>query len=252
MSSPSKPLLAFFGATGGSTLAALIPSLNASYTCLALIRSPQKLTSLLLSHGVSTSTISTYLHITTGNVLNVSDVAASLTLHGKCADIIFSGIGVFAFGARQEIRICRDGVSNIISALGGMKLEEKEEKPLLVALSTTGIARGQKKRDLPLLMTPLYKWGLHAPHEDKIAMEDLIVEEAGKGEGSVIRGFVIPRPSMLPDGTAKRLQSVRVGTEEEPAVGYTISRADVGAWLFERLIKGDEGEWVGKKPTLTY
>jgi len=36
-----------------------------------------------------------------------------------------------------------------------------------------------------------------------------------------------------------------------PAVGYTISRDDVGKWIFESFVK--EGKaWVGQKVSLTY
>ena len=247
--SSSKPLLAFFGATGGSTISALVPALKDSYDCLALVRTPSKLTSLLLEKGVSQSSIDAHLHITSGDVLKSAHVKASLTLNGRCADIIISGIGVPAFMAKEEITICRNGVTNILTALREIK---PENKPLLIALSTTGIARGGEKKDLPLLMKPLYTYGLHAPHEDKTAMEGLIVGEVGKGEESMIRGFVMPRPSMLADGKAKGLGKIRVGTETEPAVGYAINRDDVGMWVYEKVVKEEGGKWVGRKPTLTY
>lgn len=35
MASTTKPTIAFYGATGGSTLAALVPALNAGYSCTA-------------------------------------------------------------------------------------------------------------------------------------------------------------------------------------------------------------------------
>ena len=108
----AKPLIAFFGATGGCCAAALARSLKAGYTCLActilprkskriicllttstVARTPSKLTSQLLSKGVSQSTITAHLHITEGDVRDIKAVEAALTLDGQIASIILSGIG---------------------------------------------------------------------------------------------------------------------------------------------------------------
>jgi hypothetical protein len=48
-----------------------------------------------------------------------------------------------------------------------------------------------------------------------------------------------------------RLGKVRVGTERDPAIGYTISRALVGEWIFEEIVKSGGGKWVGEKVTIT-
>lgn len=65
--------------------------------------------------------------------------------------------------------------------------------------------------------------------------------------------FVIVRPSLLTNGKALGGTKIRVGTEERPAVGYTISREDVGRWVFENLVRGDQGPgYVGKKVIITY
>ena len=85
-------------------------------------------------------------------------------------------------------------------------------------------------------------------------MEKAIIERTDR--------FVIVRPSLLTNGKARGRRKIRVGTEAEPAVGYTISREDVGLWMFEHLVKGigngigdDEvvgGRYVGQKVTITY
>ena len=112
----SKPLVAFFGATGGCCAAALTRSLNAGFTCTActylpetpktlvsqlilftVARTPAKLTELLLSKGVSQSTITSYLHITEGDVLDDKAVKSVLSHDGKNASIILSGIGNHPF-----------------------------------------------------------------------------------------------------------------------------------------------------------
>ena len=69
----------------------------------------------------------------------------------------------------------------------------------------------------------------------------------------VVRAFTAVRPTLLTNGEARGVEKLRVGTEEEPAIGYTISREDVGMWMFEELMKGGGQErWKGKKVSLTY
>ena len=75
-------------------------------------------------------------------------------------------------------------------------------------------------------------------------MEKAIVEQTDHS--------VIVRPSLLTNGKARGGKKIRVGTEEKPAVGYTISREDVGLWVFENLLKGDGETYVGQKVTITY
>lgn len=258
--STSKPLLAFFGPTGGSTLACLVLALNSDYTCLALARTPQKLISALVAAGVQQSTISENLHITKGDILNPADVARALTLSNNTANIIISGVGPtptlssLLFG---KITLCQQGIATILNALRRLppppsttrSSETKQEKPLLVALSSTGIYRNSEARDLPFLMLPLY-FCLTIPHHDKVAMEDVITAEMAKRE-AVIAGYVIGRPSLLTNGPATE-GIVRVGVETKPAVGYTISRQDVGSWLFENCVLKEGKGWVGRKVSLTY
>ena len=89
---------------------------------------------------------------------------------------------------------------------------------------------------------------------------------------------VIIRPTLLVDGESSGMDKVRVGWEhladrEEvtpvaaaaaaktnvpapgPAVGYSVRRADVGAWMFEELVLGSlsgrERVWAGRGVTLS-
>lgn len=148
--------------------------------------------------------------------------------------------------------ICRDAMATLLSALQSLNAPKK---PLLVDISTTGISDGP--RDVALLLIPLYKWALHTPHVDKRETEKLIAGAVGQGTGEgkgerAIRAAVIVRPSLLMNGVAKGPQHVRVGSEDKPAVGYTIRRADVGEWIFERCVKGRGKGVEGQKVTLTY
>ena len=90
----------------------------------------------------------------------------------------------------------------------------------------------------------MYHWFLANPHNDKRNMERKIVELAER--------FVIVRPSLLTNGKAFGGTKIRVGKEEKPEVGYMISREDVGLWVFENLVQGDAGKFVGQKVTISY
>ena len=110
--------------------------------------------------------------------------------------------------------------------------------PLLTAISTTGIS---DTRDIPLAMLPLYHWMLRVPHSDKKIMEDRILEAQSM---KVIKDFVLVRPSLLVDGPKQGLSKIKSGWEGKAsnqkgrgaAVGYSISREDVGGFVFEEII----------------
>lgn len=83
-------------------------------------------------------------------------------------------------------------------------------------------------------------------------MQEAIAEDV-KTAGSGIGAFINVKPSLLLDGEGKGLEKVRIGTEDEPAVGYTIQRGDVGKFIFERLINVDmKAEWLNTALTITY
>ncbi|MCJ1470665.1 hypothetical protein MMC07_009311, partial [Pseudocyphellaria aurata] len=240
----SKPLVAFFGATGGCSAAALACALNADYPCTALARTPSKLTELLLSKGVSQSAISTHLRVTQGDVRDVSAVKNALSPDGLTASIIVSGIGIYTLG---KITICAEAVNSILSALVELK---PVQKPLIAVISSTGISAGP--RDVPIPLVPLYKIILHNGHKDKHNMEQLLVDSLAQGASGrtepPIRGFVFLRPSLLTNGPAAGQPKLRVGTVPKPAVGYTVSREDVGKWIFNQLLANeDRDRWAGEK-----
>lgn len=95
-------------------------------------------------------------------------------------------------------------------------------------------------------------------------MEDLVVD-ASSASTSLLDTFTIVRPSLLTDGPVKGSSKVRVGWEfpnatmgtagaarkdgsssssssnankaPGPAIGYIISRSEVGNWIFEEIVK---------------
>ncbi|KAI9843942.1 MAG: hypothetical protein M1837_005983 [Sclerophora amabilis] len=236
----------------------LISSYPKNQASVSMVRTTSKLENLLAENKVPASKISQdHLTIIEGNAKDPAAVSRVLQL--TTVDIIVSGIGgapTFSNPLKpglEDPTICEDATSTILSAL---RDQPPARKPLFIVISTTGVS--ELARDVPLLMLPLYHWILPVAHKDKANMECLLVSEAAKpADQACIRGFVAVRPSMLTNGP--RLlgteTTVRAGTDANPAVGYTISRADVGAWIFEELIRerADGGEkWVGEKVSITY
>ncbi|KXG49818.1 uncharacterized protein PGRI_057860 [Penicillium griseofulvum] len=130
--------------------------------------------------------------------------------------------------------------------------------PMVTVISTTGHVGNN---DVPFWFRPMYSMLLPIPHADKRQMEQLLDEDVKMGDAGVLAaGVVVVRPSFLTGdhrvparekgGKGGGLEKVRAGTERAPAIGYTISRALVGEWIFEEVVKG-RGKWVGEKVTIT-
>ncbi|MCJ1255272.1 hypothetical protein MMC24_003088 [Lignoscripta atroalba] len=268
--STSKPTLAFFGATGGCTAAALALALKNGYSCsarttfqfldmrynevntLAVARTPSKLTDLLSTKDVPEQAISSHLRITQGDVKDISAVKQALVNNEQVVDIIISGIGMPMGLTIPDTTICASATRSIIAALSDLN---PTKKPFIVIISSTGISSGP--RDVPLAFAPLYHLGLRVPHADKRIMEETVVDSGsshpnGGEKPQVFDGYTIVRPSFLTNGKACGPELVRVGSEQKPAVGYTISRNDIGKWIFDEVVAGDRKKWSGEKVTLTY
>lgn len=260
MTQTTTKYLAFIGATGGCAGFALASALNAGYTCTALARTPEKLTTSLEGRGVDKSTISEHLTIIQGDGTSVEDVKKVLRApNGEVVDIIINGIGgvpALKWSIRRPVvlavpNICQDSG---VAVLEAAKQVAGEKLPLLVCVSTTGIPPPGQPRDVPLAFVPLYSWLLHDPHVDKEVLErnlraHIQLPQSQRG----IRAFVLVKPSLLLDGDGLGLENVREGHDAEPAVGYTIQRKDVGTWIFERLIRTEPKDvWINGSATLTY
>ncbi|KAH8432350.1 uncharacterized protein LDX57_009989 [Aspergillus melleus] len=284
--------IAFFGATGGSTLNCLIPALQAGYRCSALVRSPSKLHDLLHQNNVTVPTAN--LAVIQGSIDDADAVRRTLIVKSSSSspgsesashldddaqldgsagkglpdgydlvDFIVSGVGGtprFDNPLRPTLdnpTICQDAVRSVLDACralqssgsgsGSGSTAAKVTKPYLTVVSTTGIAT---KRDIPIAMIPLYHWMLKVPHDDKRVMEETVRKEMGRGD-CVLRGYTIVRPSLLTSGEGVGTGKIRFGVDDDAAVGYTISRRDVGGWMFERVVEADGGEFVGRVVSLT-
>ena len=287
--STENATVAFFGATGGCSFAALVRTLEAGMKVNALARTPSKLEKQLRDRGVSQEVISQQLRITSGNVKEVSAVEQTLLSSGgtsntpqRMVDLIVSGIGSLPklqFNlypvTLYDPTICADATRTIMSALQNIQKKQgasdppaNVQRPTLVIISTTGVSK--KQRDVPWAFYFLYHWLLAVPHKDKAESEAIVDDTVANNEGAgPISGFVALRPTLLMDGDAAETKDTRVGwewsdrasdlkTREEkapgPALGYTITRETVGRWIFEKMVRADKATrrtWEGKMVTLT-
>lgn len=245
--------IAFIGASGGCGLAALKNALAHSdpTTCIALCRTPAKLTDILppSSHP--------NLIVKQGNAHSVEDVESVLRDPKdptQLVDAICFSIGSvmdFTRLSTEDPHVCERGVTALLQALSNLRSagdgKAAQGRPRICVISTTGIAA---VRDVPLLMWPLYHFLLGVPHKDKAIMEEMLRTKGKQEEVTVVR------PSLLTDG-ARTDETIRVGVEdlltgerESEAVGYTISREDVGAWIWEHVLK--DRRHAGKAVAITY
>lgn len=77
-------------------------------------------------------------------------------------------------------------------------------------------------------------------------MENLLIADH-KSANPAIGGFGIVRASLLNTNPGVGVDALRIGVEnganiEKSAIGYFISRDDVGAFIFEELVEGKRGK----------
>ena len=258
----------------GNTLAL---ALKAGHTVHALARTPTKLNKYMSeTHLVGEKSLDSNLSIIEGSITDSNAVRNTLLINDTIADIVIFGIGgapqfnksVYKPFTLDNPHICATGLQAVVDAANGLRCKMRgeigrENKSLVVAISTTGISR--KQNDVPVMLGPLYHWALAIPHADKRDMEDILASASvgSKGESkSPFGGVVAVRPTLLTDGEPRGLQKVKVGWEaidegaadgRAPATGYTISRADVGAWISAEIIENDSRmQWAGRAVTLAY
>ncbi|KAF9933259.1 hypothetical protein FBU30_006027 [Linnemannia zychae] len=268
MTASTTQFAAFFGATGGCTNACLVHTLKAGFHATALARTPSKLTGMLLAQGLAQSVLDSQLTIIKGDIADISAIKNVLT-HNTVATAtvtiasqIISGIGgtpQMRMSLRRPVTIdnpevCATATKNIIRSLQEIYASHPltaQNKPSITVISTTGIS--DVREDVPFGFRTLYHVVLADPHKDKKVMEKLIVQDATSTRA--FRGAVIIRPSLLTGNQSvkagKGWRKLKVGTEDKPAVGYTVHRADVGEWICEKVVKTGGEDYFGQKVTLT-
>ncbi|KAK2605709.1 hypothetical protein N8I77_008531 [Diaporthe amygdali] len=250
MSSSPQTIL-FLGATGGSGFSCLRRSIAAGHSCIALCRTPSRLTDMM----PESQRHAPNLRIEQGNVVDRDTLARCLVRSdrpGSLVDaVVYTIGGKFSFSkmSNDEFHVCEDGMKALVGALHDARsLAAATGSPFIVAMSTTGMsAHG---RDYPASLWPIYGLMLKQPHKDKTAMEALLV---GSGEA-----FTIVRASLLTSADESN-KPIRVGVEDPKAhkleskeVGYTISREDVGKWIFDSVLASDSARWKDKVVSITY
>jgi len=236
--------IAFLGASAGVGLSAMKQSLAAGHQCIALCRSPSKLSAIFPAEATPN------LKIVEGNALDASDVSRCLEKgDGTLVDeILFTVGGKFIFSklANDDPTVCGNAMARLLEAVAQLRSDGATGKPCIIACSTTGMSRFG--RDIPLAMVPLYHVMLKQPHEDKRIMEDRLAES---GED-----FTIVRMSLLVEGESTN--EIRVGIEdpkdgvESREIGYTISREDAGRWVAENVLFKKDARYLKKTASITY
>jgi hypothetical protein len=227
-------------------------------------RTPKKLIKLLKEgQKVPASIVDSNLKIIGGSALDL-EVLKELLSNNPA--VLVSGLGPapkFQFSwqivTMDQPSLCTNMSNILTTALHELSQEGKlTTEPFIVTVSTTGLT---KQRDVPWAFYALYKWLLHVPHVDKRAMEETLIAEA-LSESSTISGYSSVRASLLTDGEKRSSSDIQTGWVKHdkdvdfkagpgPAIGYFISRATVGGFIFEKFIEGNAAEWNRKMITVT-
>ncbi|KAH6664777.1 hypothetical protein F5X68DRAFT_124368, partial [Plectosphaerella plurivora] len=263
-SSP-KLTIAFFGATGNLLGNVLAPSLEAGHHCIALVRSADKLRKVLTTLNVSQQAL-TNLTIVEASARSPTAIRQVLS---HDVDLILSGLTsgpIYHFNPFRPVTmtdptLIGDAAELLLTTLRELQAEGAvSKKPLYAQISSIGLA---KRRDMPLLLVPLYHWLLPQPQADTAVMEELVVR-AAKEDNAPIRGYVMMRPPLLTDGEPRGPKSLRVGwvrhdndpkssADETPGpiIGYTVARRDLAAWIFDQVVQGGD-KWANLCVNVAY
>lgn len=235
--------IVFLGATGGCGLSALRRSLNAGHQCVALCRDPSKLTALLPSPTPA------HLTIVEGNAFDeasLTKIVMSPSNAGVLVDAVVTSIGP-AF-SNSDFQTCEKGMKALLAVLATCRQNGATGNPRILAISSTGVS--QLGRDIPIAVVPLYRTLIKKPHKDKRVMEELLYASNEQ--------WTILRPSLFL-GEGEKNKTIRVGIEdpvsgiESKAIGYTITKEDVGKWIFENILQANgEDRYLRKIASITY
>ncbi|KAF2209926.1 hypothetical protein CERZMDRAFT_99983 [Cercospora zeae-maydis SCOH1-5] len=226
MATTPKKTLAFFGATDGCAGTCLALALNAGYQ---LVRTPSNPT----NHRTRDQRRSDGRH-------NVNGVGATPKLQWSLVKPVII----------DQPTLCQDVTATFSEV--SRELSSSSHKPVFINVSMTGIPSEGKPWDVPTKFTWMYRYVLQQTHEDKRRVQEMI-EEDMRSQQSGIGVHVLVKPSLLMDGRALSSGKVRVDTEDQPEIGDTIRREDVGRFMFERLVKEDvKAKWRNTSLTITY
>ncbi|ODV97980.1 hypothetical protein PACTADRAFT_472 [Pachysolen tannophilus NRRL Y-2460] len=236
--------IAVFGATGGVCLAAVKLLLaEKKYKVSVLVRSKEKFENLYFGDAIADDKreFDKNLEIFVGDVYDEDDTNLKNVIRGS--KMILSGLGALPkisfslFPSRwfqfSQPHICEETGKIILKAVESLPVEERPSR--IIGISTSGL-----DHDVPFLLDSFYKAFLHVPHQDKAELEELLTNQ------TLIPEVILVRGTLYTTGPTTRKYHATEGKK----LGYTISRNDVGHFIFTQCIEGDE--WVGKKPLVTY
>ncbi|KAI9026539.1 NADH(P)-binding-domain-containing protein [Phycomyces nitens] len=151
------------------------------------------------------------------------------------ADCVVTSVGctINLKGAMVDPGLCQDSMKVLLDVI--QELPEETRPKRLVTVSTTGL---DGMSEVPYLFRPLYKFLLHAPHEDKKAMEGLV------RANTAVSDWIIVRPTLLTNGP--KTEKYRDG---EGLCGYTVSREDVGHFMLHQCLSSTQ--WIKKAPVVS-
>ncbi|KAL0942593.1 uncharacterized protein CTRU02_200479 [Colletotrichum truncatum] len=246
--------VAFFGVTGGAVFNCLKQALlDESIHCYVLVRDTDKLKNLLRnSMGDPPYAFSHRLLVVKGDIVDIDVVVSTLFPARRTwdpVDVIVYGVSGFKLDINTEgnsitdAEICTYGVDIIEEAtLKGYESYHygiPYHYPRFVAIGTLGIGAAFRNTSSAQIeaLKPSYDWFIESgAYEDKILMEEIISHRDFQG---LFRNTLIVRPGFLTNNAPFGLNSIRVGTRNIPPLGYTISRDNLGCWLYQHGILGN-------------
>ncbi|KAL1709156.1 hypothetical protein EV121DRAFT_276545 [Schizophyllum commune] len=211
-----------------------------------------------------------------GDGLNQDDVArawAEATSHGHVDTLLFTVGGVpkgfsltkgFIIEPHNLVTQC------LLNTL--CTIPKDAPQPRIVVVSSIGLTK-RSHSSLPLIFKPLYAHALAMPHRDKLGVERVLAHCAGlpwdaseeepaddivgagwrerqglPGPGE-LKQVLIVRPALLTDGECKADKKKEgrepYRAEEKELGGYTVSRKDVGHFIF-KAVTSDWNKYGGK------
>ncbi|KAL1721720.1 hypothetical protein EV715DRAFT_194537 [Schizophyllum commune] len=211
-----------------------------------------------------------------GDGLNQDDVARAwveATSHGHVDTLLFTVGGVpkgfsltkgFIIEPHNLVTQC------LLNTL--CTIPKDAPQPRIVVVSSIGLTK-RSHSSLPLIFKPLYAHALAMPHRDKLGVERVLAHCAGlpwdaseeepaddivgagwrerqglPGPGE-LKQVLIVRPALLTDGECKADKKKEgrepYRAEEKELGGYTVSRKDVGHFIF-KAVTSDWNKYGGK------
>jgi len=261
----SSQNILFFGASRGCGFYALLSLLRSGGRATLLLRKPDTVTSNPEFQAL-TSEQKGRANLIKGDAFVREDVQRVVDAAGEGMDTVVFSIGIMPSSipkmtwSRGVImdppQPCARSITNLLSILQDMN------RPGLRLLIVSSMGMGDKHSELPFLIRGwLYGWLLVDAHSDKQALEYIsllcskhrtpALPEARTLPSSIsslrqdwLDEVVVLRPALLTDGKEAPPGKVRAGVSVKGA--YTISRRDVGKFIVDECLKGND-KWVGEK-----